>query len=114
MVYRFCVASDAGSYDAFQEAENSLAYAAYLLERDPDAAALEVNGALPAMVEAWYAQQGEYPPARDQMLRDLAERAPHIADALRLALRAPDARARVRSAERLLAVARSQEKVAVR
>ena len=28
------------------------------------------------MIECWYAQQGDYPPARDQLLRDLAARAP--------------------------------------
>ncbi len=58
MVYRFCVASDARSDDAYDDSENSLAYAAYLLERDPDAAALLVNSVLPAMIDAWYAQSG--------------------------------------------------------
>ncbi|HEX6541934.1 MAG TPA: hypothetical protein VF040_09290 [Ktedonobacterales bacterium] len=114
MVYRFCVASDARNDDAYHDIENSLAYAAYLLERDPEAAMLLVNAALPAMVDAWYAQQGEYPPARDQMLRDLAERVPEIADVLRQALRVADARARVHSAQRLLALLRGQDEVAAR
>jgi hypothetical protein len=112
MVYRFCVASDARSDDAYEDSENGLAYAAYLLERDSDAAALVVNSLLPVMVDAWYAQQGAHPPARDQMLRDLAERAPDVAESLRQALRAPDARARIRSAQWLLAVLRGQADVA--
>jgi hypothetical protein len=108
MVYRFCVSSDARNDDAFEDSENSLAYAVYLLERDSEAALLLLNSLLPVMVEAWYAQQGVYPPARDQMLRDLAEREPDIAASLRQALRAPDARARMRSAQHLLAVLRGQ------
>lgn len=108
MVYRFCVASDAGSDDAFQESENSLAYAAFLLERDPDSAALMVNGVLPAMIDIWYAQQGNYRPARDQVIGDLAARAPQVAELLRLAVRALDARARVIAAQRLLAALRNQ------
>lgn len=106
MVYRYCVSSDARSFDVFEDSEGSLAYAAYLLERDPDSAALLVHGVLPAMINAWYAQQGDQPPARDQVLRDLAVRAPDIADLLRLALRALDARAKVCSAQRLLAALR--------
>lgn len=106
MVYQFCVAS--GGYneadvDAYDDAEQSLAYAARMLARDPDAAALLVNGELPAMLDAWYAQRGVYPPARDQLLRDLAERAPTVAESLRLALRAPDAQSRILAAQRLLA-----------
>ena len=106
MVYRFCVASggyDEADMDVYDDAERGLAYAARVLARDPDAAALLVNGELPAMLDAWYARQGVYPPARDQLLRDLAERAPAIAESLRLALRAPDAPARILAAQRLLA-----------
>ena len=114
MVYRFCVASDARSEDAYDDAENSLAYAAYLLERDPDAAALLVNSVLPVMIDAWYAQQGDYPPARDQVVGDLAARAPVVAEALRLALHASDVRARVRSAQHLLAVLRAQIEASAR
>ena len=110
MVYRFCVASDAWSDDAFSEVENSLAYAAYLLKCDPDAAALLLHGALPAMMDAWYGRQGAYPPPRDQLLRDLAERAPDVAASLRLALRAPDAPACMRAAQGLLAALRGPAK----
>lgn len=111
MVYRFCVASDACRDNAYDESANSLAYAAFLLERDADAAALLVNGALPAMIDAWYAQRGDYPPARDQVVSDLAARAPEVAEALRLALHASDVRARIRSAQHLLAVLRGRVEV---
>ena len=66
----------------------------------------------PAMVESWYAQRGEYPPARGQLLRGLAERAPDIAKLLRQALRMPDVRARHRAAQRLLARLRGELEVA--
>lgn len=108
MVYRFCVSSGAHSDDPYADFENSLNYAAYLRERDPEAAALLVDRMLPAMVDEWYAQRGEYPPARDHLLRDLAERAPDIAELLRLALRMPDVRARLRAAQRLLARLRGE------
>ena len=114
MVYRFCVASDAYNADPFQEAESSLAYAARLLERDPDAAALLVNSVLPALIDAWYGRQGDYPPARDQLLRDLAERAPDVAESLRLALRASGSHERVAAAKHLLACARGQAELAAR
>ena len=114
MVYRFCVASDAYNADAFQEVECDLAYAARLLERDPDAAALLVNSVLPALINAWYWRQGDYPPARDQVLHDLAARAPDVAESLRLALRAGDAHQRLAAARRLLACVRGQAEVAAR
>jgi hypothetical protein len=116
MVYRFCVASEGYDVDvdAYDDAERGLAYAARMLARDPDAAALLVNGELPAMMDAWYARQSVYPPARDQLLRDLAERAPAIAESLRLALRAPDAQSRVLAAQRLLAQIRGSAVVAAR
>ena len=115
MVYRFCVASEGyDELDAYEDAERSLAYAERVLARDPDAAALLVNGELPAMLNAWYARQGVYPPARDQLLRDLAERAPAIAESLRLALRAPDACARLVAAQRLLAHLRDPAPMASR
>ena len=108
MVYRFCVSPDAQSDGPYADFENSLAYAAYLLERDPEAAALLVNSVAPAMVDNWYAERGEYPPARDQLLRDLAARAPDIAELLRQALRTPDVRAQLRAAQRLLARLRGE------
>jgi hypothetical protein len=114
MAYRFCVSSDAGSSDdAYDDFENSLAYAAYLLERDSDAAVLLVSSIVPAMIDGWFAERGEYPPARDQLLSDLAMRAPDIADLLRQALRLADARARLRAAQRLLAGLRGQSEAAV-
>jgi len=113
MVYRFCVSSDAQSDDPYADFENSLNYAAYLRERDPEAAALLVDRMLPAMVESWYTERGEYPPARDQLLRDLAERAPDIAELLRQALRVADACARLRAAQWLLARLRGEREAAV-
>ena len=113
MMYRFCVSSDAQSDDPYADFENSLIYAAYLRERDPEAAALLVDRMLPAMVECWYAQRGEHSPACDQLLRDLAERAPDIAGLLRQAPRMPDVSARLRAAQRLLARLRGELEAAV-
>ncbi|HKW22810.1 MAG TPA: hypothetical protein VJO13_15595 [Ktedonobacterales bacterium] len=113
MVYRFCVSSDAQSDDPYADFENSLNYAAYLRERDPEAAALLVDRMLPAMVESWYAERGEYPPARDQLLGHLAERAPDIAELVRQALRMPDVHARLRASQRLLARLRGELEAAV-
>ncbi|HEY1390923.1 MAG TPA: hypothetical protein VGF38_20475 [Ktedonobacterales bacterium] len=112
MVYRFCVSSDAQSDDPYADFENSLIYAAYLREREPEAAALLVDRMLPAMVDNWYAEQGEYPPARDQLLRDLAARAPDLAALLRHALRVADGGARLRAAQRLLARLRGEREAA--
>ena len=108
MVYRFCVSSDAQSDDPYADFENSLIYAAYLRERDPEAAALLIDRMLPAMVECWYAEQGEYAPACDELLRDLAERAPDIADLLRQAPHVPDVGARLRAAQWLFARLRGE------
>lgn len=113
MVYRFCVSPDAHSDDPYADFENSLIYAAYLRERDPEAAALLVDRMLPAMVECWYAERGEYPPASDQLLHDLAERAPDIADLLRQASHMPDVGMRLRAAQRLLARLRGELEAAV-
>ena len=113
MVYRFCVSSDAQSDDPYAYFENSLIYAAYLRERDPEAAALLVDRMLPAMAESWYAERGEYPPARDQLLRDLAERAPDIAEPLRQASLVPDVRARLWAAQWVLARLRGELEAAV-
>jgi hypothetical protein len=112
MVYRFCVLSDAQGDDPYAAFENSLIYAAYLRERDPEAAALLVDRMLPAMVDNWYAEQGEYPPVRDHLLHDLAECAPDIAEVLRQAQRIPDVRARLRAAQRLLARLRGEREAA--
>jgi hypothetical protein len=112
MVYRFCVSSDAQCDDPYADFENSLIYAAYLRERDPEAASLLVDSMLPALVDSWYAQQREYPPARDQLLRDLALRAPDIAELMRQALRASAVDARLRVVRRLLLRLRGQLEVA--
>ncbi len=112
MVYRFCVSSDAHKDDLYADFENSLNYAAYLRERDPEAAALLVDRMLPAMVDEWYAQRGEYPPACGQLLHDLAARAPDIAELLRQASHMPDVRARLRAAQRLLARLRGEVEAA--
>ncbi|HKW22070.1 MAG TPA: hypothetical protein VJO13_11875, partial [Ktedonobacterales bacterium] len=77
------------------------------------AAALLVDRILLAMVESWYAERGEYSPARDQLLRDLAERAPDIAELLCQALHVADARARLRAAQQLLAALRGEREAAV-
>jgi len=112
MVYRFCVSSDAKGDDPYAAFENSLIYAAYMLERDPEAAALLVDRMLPAMVDNWYAEQGEYPPAREHLLSDLAARAPDLSELLRQALRVSDAQARVRAAQWLLARLRGEREAA--
>ena len=43
MVYRFCVSSDAQSDDLYADFENSLIYAAYLRERDPERVLADVR-----------------------------------------------------------------------
>lgn len=74
--------------DALHEAEA-------LLERDPDAAALALEGAMRALVDEWYARRGLVAPDAPHLLADLEGRNAPLAWRLRLALRAPHVAARL-------------------
>lgn len=69
--------------------------AADVLPEDPDAAALLLDGALWRIVALWYRHRGERVPAPRAALADLAARGGAFGWHVRLALRAPDARARL-------------------
>lgn len=77
--------------------------AAEAMERDPDAAALALDGMLWRIIRAWYAAYDVPSRWSGDPLVDLAQRAPELAWRLRLALRAPDAAARLAHARQLLA-----------
>lgn len=86
------------SYAARQdvgELDDGLNAAAALIERDPDAAALLLDGISWRVAQAWYAGRGLRSPLAAHLLGDLERQAPSIAWRLRLALRAPDVRARL-------------------
>ena len=79
-----------------------------VIECDPDAAALLLDGLLERMLGAWYVARGWRVPARGALLADLDQRAPELARRVRLALRAPDVAARLahhRQVARVLAAA---------
>ena len=71
--------------------------------RDPDVAAIALDGLLLRMLSAWYAACGWPPCAAGDLLLDLERRAPELAWRLRLALRAPDVVARLAHARQVLA-----------
>lgn len=66
-----------------------------LLPADPDAAGLLLDGALWRVVALVFARAGLDAPACDSALAELERIAPPVAWRVRLALRAPDARARL-------------------
>lgn len=72
-------------------------------ERDLDVAAIALDGLLLRMLSAWYAACGWPPFGAGDLLLDLERRAPELAWRLRLALRAPDAAARLAHARQVLA-----------
>jgi hypothetical protein len=80
-----------------------LRVAAETSERDPDAAALVLDGMLWRIIHAWYAAIDFPAPRAGNLLLDLEQRAPELAWRLRLALRAPDAGARLAHARHVLA-----------
>lgn len=76
--------------------------AADLLKRDDplaaDAASLQLDGVLSRLGREWFALRGLDPPAADHLLTELQRQERHAAPflwRLRLALRAPDPRARL-------------------
>lgn len=84
--------------------EADVARAAGLLERDPDAAALLLDGVLRRVGAGWFLARGLAVPPPERLLERLAERDAPLAWRLRLALRAPDARARLIAARQCLHV----------
>ncbi|MBF6589176.1 MAG: hypothetical protein IVW57_01430 [Ktedonobacterales bacterium] len=75
--------------------EDVLNCAESLIENDPDAAALVLDGLVWRLLRAWYAARGGSPPGPAAVLADLERRAPSLAWRVRLALRAPDVAARL-------------------
>jgi hypothetical protein len=95
-----------GENDQWLALSERLAVAAERIERDPDAAALLLDGYLYAMLRAWYEEHGWPVPANDKLLDDLDQQAPDLARRVRLALRAPDVAARLGHCRQLLALLR--------
>lgn len=75
--------------------------AAELVDADPDAAALLLDGVLWRLAEEWYAQQRLAAPDARHLLPDLERRCAPLAWLMRVALRAPDVRARLAHAQGL-------------
>jgi hypothetical protein len=71
-----------------------LAAAAEALARDPDAAALLLDGLLRRVAAGWFQVRGLAVPDAEDLLGRLADEDAPFAWRVRLALRAPDARAR--------------------
>jgi hypothetical protein len=71
-----------------------LSFAGALLERDADAAALLLDGLVQRIGAEWFLAQGAPAPRFERLLGELEQKAHPVAWRLRLALRAPDARAR--------------------
>ncbi len=82
--------------------EDELGVAADVIERDPDAAAIVLDGWLRRLVCAWYEAHSFWPPVAGNLLMDLERRAPELAWRVRLALRASDASARIAHARQLV------------
>jgi hypothetical protein len=96
------------------DASAALDEAADLLDADPDAAALLLDGALRRLADEWYAQQGLAAPGPAQLLADLEHRCQPLGWLLRLALRAPDARARLVHAQGLAGAMLSERRARLR
>lgn len=75
-----------------------------LIERNPDAAALLLDGLLNRILDQWLAQRHLERPEPAEMLAQIEQSAPPLAWRLRLALHAPDARARLIHCWELVAV----------
>jgi hypothetical protein len=71
-----------------------LAYAGDLLERDPDAAALLLDGLLQRVGAEWFLARDLPVPPAERLLERLGSACEPFAWRLRLALRAPDVHAR--------------------
>jgi hypothetical protein len=82
---------------------DDLDVAARALERDGDLAALLLDGVLGRIAACWYARHVGMEPEAGAQLADLSQRDAPFARRLRLALRAPDAAARLAHARDLLA-----------
>ena len=69
---------------------------------DPDSAALLLDGVIRRIAAEWFLSRGLSVPAAEQLLGRLGDEAAPLAWRLRLALRAPDARARLVAAGQCL------------
>jgi len=83
------------------ELGRQLDLAAEWIERDPDGASLLLDGLIWRIVAARYMAHHGAPPSRERLLAELDEDEPGLARWARLALRAPDARARLVHAQHL-------------
>lgn len=80
----------------------ALRRAELLIGEDPDSAAVLLDGSLLDLARMWYRRRGRAMPARHALLRDLEWHAPPLAWQFRLALRAPNAHARLVHCRNLL------------
>ena len=88
--------------------------AAELLDADPDAAALVLDGLLGRLAADWYAEQGLVPPDAAHLLSDLERRCQPLGWLLRLALRAPDVHARLAHMQALAGAMLSERRARLR
>jgi hypothetical protein len=72
------------------------------LAYDPDSAALLLDGLLRRIAAEWFLSRGRMVPAAEELLGRLGDEAAPFAQWLRLALRAPDVRARLVAAGQCL------------
>jgi hypothetical protein len=75
--------------------EAELGAAREALAYDPDSAALLLDGLLRRIAAEWFLARGLVIPAAEQLLGRLGDESAPVAWRLRLALRAPDVRARL-------------------
>jgi hypothetical protein len=88
--------------------------AAELLDADPDAAALVLDGLLNRLAANWYVEQGQVPPDAVHLLSDLERRCQPLGWLLRLALRAPDVHARLAHVQGLAGAMLSERRARLR
>jgi len=91
-----------------------LGFAGALLESDADAAALLLDGLAQRIGAEWFLAQGVPAPRHERMLVELERQAQAFAWRLRLALRAPDPRARYLHARECLRAVRGEGDTAPR
>lgn len=86
------------------ELSHQLELAAQQVESDPDDASLILDGLIWRLVAEGYLAHNSALPSREHLLARLDESDPAFARRVRLALRAPDARARLVHAQQLYAL----------
>lgn len=93
--------SDADLLPIRDELSRQLVLAAQLIESDPDEASLILDGLIWELIAAHYLARNGASPSRERLLAHLDAHDPALARRVRLALRAPDARARLVHAQQL-------------